>query len=74
MKYLVAIVGALVIFIASGILLGILLFFICPRSWWETYLNLGLLSANVPSLIAFVIATLAAAHSFRASIRIKTKK
>ncbi|MGD0077748.1 MAG: hypothetical protein ABSB91_03865 [Sedimentisphaerales bacterium] len=74
MRYVVAVVGSLIIFIGTGLILGLILAMICPISWSQTYINLGLLSANIPSLIAFVIACLAATHTFRASLRIKTKK
>jgi hypothetical protein len=37
-------------------------------------LNLGILSANVPSIIAAVIASIAATHTFRASLRSKSFK
>ncbi|MGA2678288.1 MAG: hypothetical protein ABSF37_03185 [Sedimentisphaerales bacterium] len=72
MKYVVAVVGGLIIFIGAGLVSGLVLIMICPISWRETYINLGLLSANIPSLIAFAIASLAATHSFRASLRAKT--
>jgi len=73
MKYFVAIVGGLIIFIGAWLISGILLAMILPVSWSQTWINLGLLSTNIPSLIAFVIAGLAATHTFRASLRIKTK-
>lgn len=74
MKYVVAVAGSLIIFVGTGLILGLILAMICPASWSQTYINLGLLSANIPSLIAFVIASLAATHSFRASLRLKTGK
>jgi hypothetical protein len=74
MKYVVAAVGSLIIFIGAGLVSGLVLVMICPISWRETYINLGLFSANIPSLIAFAIASLAATHSFRASLRLKTGK
>jgi len=74
MKYVVAVAGSLIIFIGAGLVSGIVLAMICPKHWWETYIDLGLLSANIPSLIAFVIASLAATHSFRSSLLVKSKK
>ena len=74
MRYVVAVVGSLIIFIGAGLVSGVVLYFVCPKSWGETYINFGFFSGNIPSLIAFVIATLAATHSFRASLRVKNKK
>jgi hypothetical protein len=43
-----------------------------PVSWSQTWINFGLFSPNVPSLTAFILASLAATHSFRASLRAKS--
>lgn len=74
MRYIVAVIGSGIIFIGAGLISGILLVMILPVSWSQTRINLGLVSTNIPSLIAFVIACLAATHSFRASLRLKSKK
>ena len=74
MKYIAAILSGLFIFVFVGLLSGILLALICPKAWFEIELNLGLLSANIPSLITIVIAGVAATHTFRASLRAKTFK
>ncbi|MBN2019048.1 MAG: hypothetical protein JW749_02350 [Sedimentisphaerales bacterium] len=71
MRYFVAIAGSLIIFIGAGLIAALVLFFVCPKSWWEIEINLGFLYGNVPSLIALVVAVLAAANSFRASLRVK---
>jgi len=72
MKYVTAIFSALFVFICVVILSGILLALICPKTWFGIEINLGLLTTNVPSLIAAAIASLAATHTFRASLRAKT--
>jgi hypothetical protein len=72
MKYITAILSSLFIFVCVGILSGILLALVCPKSWFGIELNLGLLSTNFPSLIAIVIAGVAATHTFRASLHGKT--
>ena len=72
LKYITAILSGLFIFVCVVFLSGILLSWICPKAWFEIELNLGLLSTNVPSLIAIVIAGVAATHTFRASLRAKT--
>lgn len=74
MKYVIAIISSLFMFICVGILIGILLALICPKDWFDIVLNLGILSANVPSIIAAVIASIAATHTFRASLRSKSFK
>ena len=74
MKYVVAIISSVFMFICVGILVGILLALICPKAWFDIVLDLGLLSANVPSIIATVIAGIAATHTFRASLRAKSFK
>ena len=72
MRYFTAILSGLFIFVCVGILSGILLVLNCPKTWFGIELNLGLLTTNVPSLIAVVIASLAATHTFQASLRAKT--
>ncbi|MFX0201270.1 MAG: hypothetical protein ACFFCW_34565 [Candidatus Hodarchaeota archaeon] len=74
MKYITAILSGLFIFVCVGILSGTLLALICPKAWFGIELNLGLLSANIPSLITTVIAGVAATHTFRASLHAKTFK
>jgi len=74
MKYVIPIISSVFIFICVGILVGILLALICPKAWFDIVLDLGLLSANVPSIIATVIASIAATHTFRASLRAKSFK
>lgn len=72
MKYITAILSSLLIFVCVILLSGPLLALICPKAWFEIEINTGLLSTNVPSLMALVIAGLAATHTFRASLRAKT--
>ena len=72
MKYFTAILSALFIFVCVGVLSGMLLTLICPKAWFGIEINFGLLSTNVPSLIAIVIAGVAAIHTFRASLRAKS--
>jgi len=72
MRYVTAILSALFIFVGVGFLSGILLALICPKAWSGIEVNLGFLSTNVPTLIAIVIASGAATHTFRASLRAKT--
>jgi hypothetical protein len=72
MRYFVAIVSGIIIFIGAFLLSGIVLALVMPISWSQTWISFGLFSLNVPSLIAFVIASLVATHSFRASLRAKS--
>ena len=74
MKYVVAILSSVFIFIAVGILVGIILGLTFPKAWCSIVLNVGLFSANLPALIAAIIAGLAATHTFRASLRAKSFK
>ena len=74
MKYVTATLSGMFMFICSGLLCGILLGLVCPRGWFAIELNLGLFSANVPSLIATLIAGAAATHTFRASLRARAFK
>jgi len=73
-KYIVAIIGALIVFIGAGLVSGAVLFFVSPESWQKYYIDLGFISVNLPNLIAFIIASLAATNSFWASIRLNAKK
>jgi hypothetical protein len=72
MKYITAILSSLFIFVCVVLLSGILLTLICPKSWFGIELNIGLLSTNLPTLIAILIAGVAATHTFLASLRGKT--
>jgi hypothetical protein len=72
MKYITAILSGLFMFVCVGFLFGILLALICPKAWFGIELNLGLLSTNLPTLIAIVIAGLVATHTLRASLQGKT--
>jgi hypothetical protein len=72
MRYFLAIVSSIIIFIGVFLLLGIGLAIIMPVSWSQTWINLGLLSTNVPSLVAFVVAGLTAMHTFKVSLRAKS--
>lgn len=74
MKYVVPIIASLFIFIATFIVVGFILGFIVPESWWRTWFTIGSFSANLPSFIAFILASLAATQTFRASFRSQTGK
>ena len=74
MKLFVAIVGSVIIFVGAGLISFLVLTEICPKSLMGIKVNLGFVNGGIPALTAFVIATLAAASSFRASLRYKRKK
>jgi hypothetical protein len=72
MRYALAVVSSVIIFIGVFILLGIGLAIIMSVSWSQTWINLGLLSTNVPLIVAFVVAGLTATHTFKVSLRAKS--
>jgi hypothetical protein len=74
MKYITATLSGVFIFVCSGLVFGTLLAMICPKSWFGVELDLGLLSANIPPLVTVVIASAAATHTFRASLRARAFK
>lgn len=61
-------------FFAVGLLSGLVLAVVVPSKWWNIYLEIGSLQANIPSLIAFGLGSLAATHSFRATLKAEDKK
>jgi len=66
--------SAILIFAGAWLVLGILLVLILPKTWSRIWINFGLFTANVPALLAFIPASMAATHSFRASLRRKICK
>ena len=74
MKYATAIISAIFIFVMVFILMGIVFAWVFPKDWWQITINLGLLSANLPSMIAIILGGLAATATFRASLNAKTGK
>ncbi|MFI4913259.1 MAG: hypothetical protein ACIAQZ_16500 [Sedimentisphaeraceae bacterium JB056] len=72
MKKAVAVIGALFMFIATWLISGILVALIWEYS--RTEVTIGALSTNIAGLIGFILATLAATHTFRASLKTKTGK
>jgi len=54
--------------------IGVVSVMVLPASLRSREVELGLLSTNLPSLIAFILASLAATHSFRASLHPKKGK
>ena len=73
-KYLTAIISAIFIFFAVFLLLGLGLSIVIPSKWFDIYINLGLLTANIPSIISAVISAIAATYTFKASLHAKTGK
>jgi hypothetical protein len=71
MRYLVAAIGALVIFVCAFIVIGVVLSIAAP-SLLSHRLHLGPLVTSNP--VGLVLATLAATSSFRASLRRCKKK
>ena len=74
MKLFVAVVGSVIIFIGAGLLSLLVLTMVCPKPILGIEVDLGFINGSVPALAAFVIATLAAVGSFKASLRYKRKK
>jgi hypothetical protein len=74
MKPFVAIVGSVIVFVGSGLLSLLVLTMVCPKPIMGIEVDLGFINGSVPALAAFVIATLAAVGSFKASLRYKRKK
>ena len=69
LSYIVSAISGLLIFILVVFVCGFLFAFIFPEELSNIELNLMSVSTNIPSLIAIVIATTAATHTFRASRR-----
>ncbi len=73
MRYFTAILGSILIFTAVFVLAGLLLAWIVPGAG-NVYLRVGLLRTSVIGLISFLLASLAARSSFKASLNIDKKR
>ncbi|MBN1392389.1 MAG: hypothetical protein JW947_06250 [Sedimentisphaerales bacterium] len=74
MKYLVSTVSAVFIFFAAWFILGFFFAAVLPISWFDIEIQIGSLTANIPSLLSIVGASIAATSTFKASLSAKTGK
>lgn len=72
-KVLVALMSSLFIFVPVWLIVSILVAFVWPYSL-TAVLTVGIVTANIASLIGLIAAGLAATHTFRASLNAKTGK
>jgi amino acid transporter len=73
-KYFTAILSGILIFICCFIILTLIFSAVLPDDWGQRVVQIGPLHANIPGIIAFILGTLAATHTFRASFSAKTGK
>ena len=73
MKYITPILAGIFMFFAVGLLSALVLAVVMPSKWWNIYLEIGSLQANIPSLVAMLLGSLAATHSFRATLKAEGK-
>jgi len=71
-KYISAVCAGLFMFLGGSLLAGLAFIFILPRSFWEINIHLGLIDANLPSLMAVFIGSIVGMMSFKASFNAKT--
>lgn len=71
MRYFTAIISGLFIFVAVFLIVSLILAFITP-GLAEVHLNIGLIEGNLIGLIAFLLSTIAATMTFKASLHAKT--
>ena len=72
MKYFTAVVSSIFMFFVMWFLLGLFFIAFMPRCWSEVEVECALLSGNVPSLLAAILAGLGAVYTFKASLKAKT--
>ena len=72
MKWITAIGGSIFMFVATFLVAGLVLAWLLPVVWAEYVVSIGPVSANLPSILALIAASLAAAGTFRASFKAKT--
>lgn len=72
-KYLHEIVTAIFIFIFLLLTLYVNLTIALPNKWKVTYINLGLLPVNIPSILSVIIAAIVAIYYFKIPIHAKTR-
>jgi len=74
MKYVTAILASIFIFLAVFVLIGLFLSVLFPRNWLEFNIELCTMTFNILSAIAFLLASVAATYTFKASLHAKTGK
>lgn len=72
MRYVTALLSGLLIFLCVWFLSGLILVHLVPHNWWDTEIGFGLMRGNIPSIIAAILAAIAATHTFRASLHSKS--
>ena len=72
-KVLVALISSLFIFVPVWLIVSVVVALVWPDSLTRE-LSVGILTANIASLIGLIAAGLAATNTFRASLKAKTGK
>jgi hypothetical protein len=74
MRYITALVSSVFMFLATTLLSGVVLIAVLPLNWRGPVIQVGLLSANLPSLLAMLLGSITATYTFKASLHSKTGK
>jgi len=74
MKYIVALLSSIFIFIVIWFLIALLFLIVFPTEWQKYEISIGCLTANLPSIIGLFVSCFAAQHTFKASLHAKTGK
>jgi len=74
MKYSVALLSSVFMFIAVLLLTLFLLAMVLPAKWQQFEITIGGLTGNIPGIIGLFLGCLAAAYTFKASLNAKTGK
>ena len=74
MKWIKAIVGGILMFLATFVVVSLVLVWVLPEAWAQYVVSIGAVSANLPSILALMAASLAAGGTFKASFKAKTGK
>lgn len=72
MKYVTAILASIFIFLGVSFLAGLILLSVIPPAWTQVGVQIGLLRANIASLISIIFGGIVATYTFRASLSSKT--
>jgi|GEM_PF-1644391 len=74
MRYVTAVVGSIFMFAATWFLAGLVLVWVLPAQWSQREVGIGAVGGSFAGVLGALVATAAATHTFRASLKIGAKR
>jgi hypothetical protein len=72
MKYIIALLSSIFVFLGVWLLLGLALDLLLPSQWSEIEIGIGPARGNITGVIAALLGAIAATSAFKASLHAKT--